>query len=692
MFKVEIYVEGTRLDLFKDENIAITDTIQDIKDPGTIFTSFTSTFTVPASKTNNKVFQHYYNSRVINDVGVGFDARLTASADIRVNGFDYKTGYIRLQSTSLKFGKAYSYTISFIGDGADLREALLNDDLSNLTSLNQYNHDYDLSTVQTGFQYGLGLSGGSMTQANGTTIERSIIYPFISHTKRYVYNSSFTAGGEYVTYNSAETAGSEGLEHTQLKPALRVEHIIEAIESQYGITFTRDFFGEDEFTDLYLWLNRTKGFIEGTGTNISYFLVEDLTDDDTGDTQIFQTDTSGNYYARSFETPTSDVDWDFDFTVTPTGSGNYDITIYNQETGEVHLESRGQSGTQTFNVYLDKNIGGLYRFYPAVKIVSAGTITQLVVTLDGDYVYNGSYNAQGDYTYATVIPNDEIDIPTVIPKMTVMDFLKGIFKMFNLTHYKNADGEIYVDTLDNFYAQGSNIDITPYIDMSEHSSDVTVPFDDISFKHEEPETFLSKNRFEITGEVFGDEEYSLGNLFGGSKYEINSGFSHIMMEHLPDLDLGETTDPTSNNLFGWAVDEDEVAFVDKPLMLYHRGTQTSVDVEWSDGTVITSHESLGNTNSTTAGGQTLNFGAEVDEFTLSVNENSLYKTYYENYIGEVYGSQARLVKYKAYLPASFILNYNMYDKIVVNGIKHKINSITIDLLDGRADLELITEQ
>lgn len=684
MLKVEIYVEGTRLDLFKDENISITDTIQDIKDPGTIFTAFSQTFTVPASKNNNKVFQHYYNPRVINDEGFGFDARFTTPATIRINGFDYKSGTLRLQSTNLKKGKAYSYTVSFVGDGAFLRDAILEDDLSSLSDLDKYNHDYDLSTVKTGLQYGLGLSGATMTQSNGTTIDYSVIYPFISHTKRYVYDSTLT----YKTYNPAVTAGTEGLEYTQLKPALKVAHIIEAIEAKYGVTFTTDFFGDAEFDDLYMWLNRTKGFIEGVTDNTTYFYPEDLTDDDQLDDQIFSI-SGGVFKARSFETGTYDLDYNLDFTVTPTGSGTYDIVIFNGENDVVHYQSTGQTGTQTFNLIIDNPTSdGFYYFSPKVQIISAGTITAIDLTIDGEKYVNGASVQQGDYSWAQAVPNNKINMAAVIPKMNVMDFLKGIFKMFNLTHYKKANGDIYVDTLDNFYALGVEIDISEYIDVSEATSDVTVPFDYVGFKYTEPKTFLAKNRFEILNDVFGDEEYTLGNLFGGSKYEIEPKFSHIMMERLPDLNAPATN---SNNLFGWAVDEDEGAIADAPLLLYRRGTQTIADIEWSDGVVITSYQSLGNTNALTAGGQSLNFGAEIDEFTLGVNTVSLYKTFYENYIEEVYGSQARLVKYTAYLPASFILNYNMYDKVIVNGVKHKINSITIDLLDGKSQLELITE-
>jgi len=689
MFKVELYVDGTRLDLFKDENISITDTIQEIKDPGTIFTAFSQTFTVPSSKTNNKVFKHYYNSRVSVGTGVGFDARYSVDAIIKINGADYKTGTLKLNSVALKKNKAYSYTVNFVGDGAFLRDAILEDDLSVLP-LTDYNHDYILGEVKDGMEEGLGLTAGGVMDKydDGATVStRSIIYPFISHTKRYVYNSTST----YKTYNPAVTAGTEGVEHTQLKPSLKCSHIIEAIESLYldGSTFTTDFFGDTEFLDLYLWMNRTKGFIEGVTDNTSWFYMPDIGFTSGTDTL---TQVSSVYQAYTYAIGFVDIDFVLDFNVTPTGGGLYDIVIYNENNSVVLFQQTGQTGAQTFQVTISTSVATYTK--PSVRIISAGSITALDVTIDAEKTVVGGAapgTTSGLYTWPQVVPNTEINIPSVIPKMKVMDFLKGIFKMFNLTHYKKADGNIYVDTLDNFYALGTEIDITSMIDVSGHTSDAPVPFDYIGFKYTEPKTFLAKNRFEILNDVFGDEEYSLGTLFGGSKYEIKPGFSHILMERL--LDLNDSSN--SRILNGWAVDEDENAIADAPLLLYHRGDDDISDesdvIEFSDGTTISTYQSMGNTNSLTTGGDTLNFGAEIDEYVLDVNENSLYANYYENYVSEVYGSTARLVKYTAYLTPSFILNYNMYDKLIVNGVKHKINSITIDLLDGKADLELITE-
>ena len=48
MQKVQIYIGGERLELFKDETISITQSIQNIKDISRIFTEFSQSFTIPA--------------------------------------------------------------------------------------------------------------------------------------------------------------------------------------------------------------------------------------------------------------------------------------------------------------------------------------------------------------------------------------------------------------------------------------------------------------------------------------------------------------------------------------------------------------------------------------------------------------------------------------------------------------------
>ena len=89
---IQLYIQGQRVELFKDESITITDSIQNVKDIEKVFTAFTQSFSVPASKTNNKIFKHYYNFDIIG----GFDARKKVPAFIEINSIQFRTGKIKL--------------------------------------------------------------------------------------------------------------------------------------------------------------------------------------------------------------------------------------------------------------------------------------------------------------------------------------------------------------------------------------------------------------------------------------------------------------------------------------------------------------------------------------------------------------------------------------------------------------------
>ena len=61
MLQLQLYIEGQQIEMFKDESITLTQNITDVKELDAVLTDYSRTFTVPASKNNNKVFQHYYD-------------------------------------------------------------------------------------------------------------------------------------------------------------------------------------------------------------------------------------------------------------------------------------------------------------------------------------------------------------------------------------------------------------------------------------------------------------------------------------------------------------------------------------------------------------------------------------------------------------------------------------------------------
>jgi len=151
---IQLYIEGQRVELFKDESVTITDSIQNVKDIGSIFTAFSQSFNVPASKTNNKIFKHYYNYDI--DLAYSFNANDLVSGIIELNNLPFRKGFIGLDGVTLKNNKAHSYKITFFGETVDLKTKLKETKLSTVfQGVTTYDHEYGVSTVKTGLQSSL---------------------------------------------------------------------------------------------------------------------------------------------------------------------------------------------------------------------------------------------------------------------------------------------------------------------------------------------------------------------------------------------------------------------------------------------------------------------------------------------------------------------------------------------------------
>ncbi len=272
--QIELYINGDRVDLFKDEVISFTSNIKNTKNIDKLLADFSQQFNLPASKTNNKIFKHYYKYDIIN----GYDARFKVDAFIKINGIGFRDGTLRLNKVELRDGKPFSYKVVFFGKSVNLKTRIGNDTLAQLSYLDKFQHEYNSQNVYDGLNVGLGFEDVSNPVA-GTLVksyDRDIIYPLISHTQQYYYDS-VTPSDEEVRGINFSSIG-QGINYLELKPAIKLIRIIEAIEAQYGIAFSRDFFGTPEFDKLYLWMHRNKGRIRSVGVDGSSDIVIDIED------------------------------------------------------------------------------------------------------------------------------------------------------------------------------------------------------------------------------------------------------------------------------------------------------------------------------------------------------------------------------------------------------------------------------
>ena len=155
----QVFIEGNRLDLFDDENISITQGVQDVKDISKLFADFSQSFSVPASRNNNAIFKHYYNQ----DIENGFDARTRKPAVININTVPFKTGKIQLNGVKIADNQPSSYKITFFGDVIKVKDLIGDDELNTLDWLDNFNSVYSAAQVLTGLTTGLDFTVGSVS-------------------------------------------------------------------------------------------------------------------------------------------------------------------------------------------------------------------------------------------------------------------------------------------------------------------------------------------------------------------------------------------------------------------------------------------------------------------------------------------------------------------------------------------------
>ena len=212
---VEIYIGNTKVDQYKDEAVTVVSSVLDVSDITKNTGDYSKTFSVPASKSNNLLFKHWYNANIDN----GFDARTKVEGRIEIDGIPFKIGKFRLYKVNVKKGVAVSYTVNFFGNLVDVSETLGKDKISSL-DLTAYDHDYNSYNVALGLQDGL--------------FNKDIIYS-LQTGKRYFYNSNANVGDfDENQINIAYNGSGTGVLWDDINPSLKLIRIIEAIETKYS--------------------------------------------------------------------------------------------------------------------------------------------------------------------------------------------------------------------------------------------------------------------------------------------------------------------------------------------------------------------------------------------------------------------------------------------------------------------------
>ena len=697
MIALQLYVEGQQVEMFDDETVTLSQSIQDVKAIDKIFTEFTQTFSVPASKVNNKIFKHFYNSDVIDNLDNpnvnSFDGRKKIDAELYLNYKPFKKGKIKLEGSTLKLNKPHTYRLTFFGNTVNLKDLLGDTKLSSLSFLANFKFDYTDANLLSSITSGLDIT------SEGVLYDKAIITPLITYGQRLYYDSSEATSTTDELANLYYDSGSAlgGVNASQLKPAMRVYAIVKAIENQYfkpaGFTFSDDFFSKNNasFYDLYIWLhNKVGGVFED---QINTVLFDNYTKEGGNDQEygVLRYLRGSTFATVGHGNPRAEV------SISTIGAVlKYSLLIYKD--GELWKSFDDQVGTKIFD------LGSL----PPHESIHAELVTNEVGTFkilwnlrrDQKYLW---YNIERYIFLEQFIDtgsNKILQVANQLPDMKIIEFLQGLFKMFNLTSYITESKEVKIQALDDYYLSSVKYwDITKDLDKESTSIDTVLPYREINFTYEGLESFLAENHKEQFNKDWGSVKYTGDDKLSGDVYDITIPFEHFKYERLIDANTSVPEDDRDTTIqYGWSVDSSQSPTLGKPLLFYpEKVTGTSIGYKPISGGVSSLSTYFIPSNSlhlfNEANGvdtsDNLNFNAEVNEYELIPFNKSLFEKYYKTYIEEVFDKRRRLTKIKAYLPVSTLHKLSLADKIVIFNKSYKINSINTNFETLLSSLELI---
>ena len=701
-------------DLYEEEAIPLTLSVDDFKNAAEQVKSYSKDFDLPATKRNNKIFDNIFEVTRADD-GLVFNPYKQTRAALKQDGFILFEGYLRLINIKDQEGEI-SYNVNLFSEVIALADRLKDLTFDNL-DFSELEHSYTRTNIVNSFDTdGLILSNplptGTFAGTAGASRTDVLKYPFID------WDHKFLIGGSGSGTNA--TAGLPEL--TQLesafRPCIKLKYLIDKIFANSGFNYTSDFFNTTEFGKLFMDFNwgddaSPSGVVSNIGVGavdypskitlttsfqIMYWNANSFPSGlgyNASGTTDFQASTDNQLYEIEYGflyeiSGAATANWSFDIEWRHYDDSAGTTTVINQQTTTGYGNTSANSnvvGSNVFSVMLDTNDTiGCY-----AKQGATGTIKFLgtsMIAPDANTTVK---------TWSSISVTDGI-IKSGRRSLKQFDFLKGIFKMFNLVTMAEDNNP-------------NNILIEPYSDVFiDNGSGTTLA--SRSIQHDWTDKIdasqmelkpLNLKRTTIFKFVEDEDDYAAmvyknatsGRLYGSltwdaSTFDILEGEEEItaepfgvtvckkLMTQYPSLVVP--------SIYSMNDEGETESFDNSPRIFYNNGkislsnpatyyvpAQNGVSEANIDTYLRFSHLS---DVPTTVGTNDFYFSSQQIPTELGYSPvNNLFSIYWQPYYNELYHPDTRMMTLKVNLNASDINTFKFTDKVFVKNRIFRVNKI-----------------
>ncbi len=449
------------LDTYGNENVNVTLQIDDVRNIESKNASFSKEFNLPATKNNNKFFEHFYN---VNRHATNYNVYKNLKAFLYVDNILVLEGLMRLVNSSDK-STEISYTVVLFNDVAGIIETLGDDTIEHL-NFNDINHEFTKDNIIASWNDGVTLASGGTTKA--------VYYPLVNTGNIY----------GVIAFVQQNLVGLSIDSYKNFLFNLQLKYIIDKIFEHSGFTYDSNFFNSDDFKNIYFDVGAQQ--VETVGTDNTLFTI--VADTAQGAQSInlppafdaMQINTTfENASIINYLNESGDTDNLFN-QATSTFTAAVDCTL----DIEFNVKARTSAGEGVLEIYANDTMIG-YTWCGALlnsnytctstMFLSAGDTVQFKLVANGNdniFVFNLGPVPNAIGLYRPILTLNVLDsssssfIHAKRGKIKLADILKDVFKAFNLSIESVGNNVLKLEPYSD-YVTNNTLDWTRKVNINE---------------------------------------------------------------------------------------------------------------------------------------------------------------------------------------------------------------------------------
>jgi hypothetical protein len=555
----QLVANDTILDLFKDEDILLSDNVTGLFDLGIIPADFTRQITLPGTKKNNAFFEHVYDISVFNPDTFATNIKVPAYLDF--GGLYLSQGYLQLNKVNVFANKFIdSYEVTVYGAVSSFAREINRSYLTDLTTLSAYNHTSSYTNISASWA--------------GELFSGSIVYPLAEYGQRLEFTK-----GNLNQFGVDDIAGA--LSTQDFKPAIKAKIVLDAIFNEAGYSYSSSFIDNGGLDDIYLLCNRALRYPVYSDVNLeTYGVVKVGAITGSGMTDVIlpadtfvtlpwynKLEDPQNFYnngAYRLEVSSSlrgilNLNINVSCSVnnmpgTFSQNGTWQYRLIETGSSTAYSLNAIQSYIQFFDELQQSRSGGINSTYqlqtefttgeipagnyyfqikqrPNVSTGTLPTVTMDPLGTSKSFLQVTKVNAAADGR----VMNIPLNMPFGTSGIKKIDFITSIQKKFNLVIYpsKTQINTFIIEPFNQWYNKGRRWDFNKYINLNEKLEVIpanNLAVNELNFGDTLDQDYISQQFSKAANREFGKTYYTdLENFFSQGKFEVKTSVASTQL-------------------------------------------------------------------------------------------------------------------------------------------------------------------